>query len=64
MMNARLNKYSTVAKQAEKMVRLMCINHCDSLPGGVGVGTSSGAVARPGTYLIKTKTAQVRMRFA
>ncbi len=55
-MNTRLDQYVSVAKQADKMIRLICVNAADtSLPSG-------GANHKPSqlqTYLIRTKAVKV-----
>ena len=55
LLNARLDRLLTVTKPSDKMVQLVCVNHAD-----VPVAGSAAAGAKIGTYLIKTKTSDVR----
>jgi hypothetical protein len=59
LLNARLNQCLSVDKQSEKMVRLLCVNYSDMVFGATVVPGGSEVVPQIGTYLIKTKTAEV-----
>jgi hypothetical protein len=58
LLNARLDRLLTVTKPSDKMVQLVCVNHADALLPAVGGTAAAGP--KIGTYLIKTKTADVR----
>lgn len=60
MLNVRLNQYLTVTKQGDKMVQLICINHADIPQVGASASSASNGSLKIETYLIKTKTSQVR----
>mmetsp|Transcript_491 Transcript_491/g.822 ORF Transcript_491/g.822 Transcript_491/m.822 type:complete len:440 (+) Transcript_491:3-1322(+) len=53
LLNVRLDKYASVERQGEKMVRLLCINHTDDTDL-----LKKDPVPTLKTYLLKTKTVQ------
>ena len=59
LLNAWLDRSLTVSKQSDKMVQLVCVNHAE-VPLPAPAGATVAATSKIGTYLIKTKTADVR----
>ncbi len=57
LLNVRLNQFVSVTRQAEKVVRLICMNFADE---GAAAKKEEEAALRLHTYLLKTKSVQVR----
>jgi hypothetical protein len=53
-MNTRLNQFVSVAKQSDKMIRLICVNGADPL-----LQLNGQNLNQLQTYLIRTKTVKV-----
>ena len=59
MLNTRINQFTKVTKQTDKVVRLFCLNYAEIGSGGAESDDISSKVH---TYLLKTKTNQVCRR--
>ena len=55
LFNVRLNQYVSIAKQGDKMIRILCVNYADPV---LGTTTSDAQLQ---SYLIKIKTTQVKV---
>lgn len=60
LLNVRLNQLTTVSKQTDKVVRLICLNYAEETSDESNSQNSSNDIAKIlNTYLLKTKTNQV-----
>jgi len=57
VLNIRLNRYLSIARQSDKMIRLICVNYADQ---SSDAAMNSCSPIKLETYLIKTKTNEVR----
>ena len=57
VLNIRLNRYLSIARQSDKMIRLICVNYADQ---SSDTAMNSCSPIKLETYLIKTKTNEVR----
>ena len=64
VLNIRLNRYLSIARQSDKMIRLICVNYADQSSGDAATAAAtmmngSCSLIKLETYLIKTKTNEV-----
>lgn len=60
VLNILLNRYLSIARQSDKMIRLICVNYADQSSDAAAAATNNCSLIKLETYLIKTKTIEVR----